>query len=420
MDPKHSMANTALAILETQGDQVARADDERKEKAVINLETAIKSDRNNPLTLKLIADHYFNQKNYQMSQVVCEHAFKVLDTYRRPEQTLRENPNFRMDIEFIRSDIFFILGKIHHACRNFKDAFENYLQAVKSNDQNMPAQFNLAKVFYYNDSYPQAEEALEKVLKNPRHKDTVEVIRLLAQTKTRLGKVGEGVELFKRVIELNPKDYEANIEIGQVFDQTDPKAAIIYYENALKILNSTNELVPPELLVNVGTLRLEIGKVQESMQAYEQAIANCDKLLEFHIQGEEHTKLVAIRLTARFNLAYWLETNNEITKATESYKNILREEPTYLDAYLRLAFISYKKGNNQRAFTLLEDAKKNVVTQRPVYQYCIKGKMLFDVCQTEKAVKEFKDLEQIIKSFDSYIVLSVANIYYEWSTRIRD
>ena len=125
----------------------------------------------------------------------------------------------------------------------------------------MPAQFNLAKVFYINDSYPQAEEALEKVLKNPRHKDTVEVIRLLAQTKSRLGKVGEGVELFKRVIELNPKDFEANIEIGQVFDQTDPKAAIIYYENALKILNSTNEVVPPELLVNVGTLRLEIGKV---------------------------------------------------------------------------------------------------------------------------------------------------------------
>ena len=91
------------------------------------------------------------------------------------------------------------------------------------------------------------------------------------------------MELFKRVIELNPKDYEANIEIGQVYDQTDAKTAIIYYENALKILNSTNEVVPPELLVNVGTLRLEIGKVQESMQAYEQAIANCDKLLESHV-----------------------------------------------------------------------------------------------------------------------------------------
>jgi RNA polymerase-associated protein CTR9 len=35
-------------------------------------------------------------------------------------------------------------------------------------------------------------------------------------------------------------------------------------------------------------------------------------------------------------------------------------------------------------------------------------------------VKEFKDIEGIIKNFDSYIILSVANIYYEWSTRMRD
>ena len=40
--------------------------------------------------------------------------------------------------------------------------------------------------------------------------------------------------------------------------------------------------------------------------------------------------------------------------------------------------------------------------------------------QSEKAVKEFKDIEAVIKCFDSYVVLSVANIYYEWSTRLRD
>lgn len=52
-----------------------------------------------------------------------------------------------------------------------------------------------------------------------------------------LGKPLEGVELYKRVIQLNPRDYEANIEIAQVFDQNDPKTALVYYENALKILN---------------------------------------------------------------------------------------------------------------------------------------------------------------------------------------
>ena len=36
-------------------------------------------------------------------------------------------------------------------------------------------------------------------------------------------------------------------------------------------------------------------------------------------------------------------------------------------------------------------------------------------------MKEFKILQDdILKGFDSYIVLSVANIYYEWSTRMRD
>lgn len=67
MDPKHSMANAAMFVLESHGDTVARPDEQRKEKAVKNLETAISSDRNNPLALKLLADHYFQQKNYQMS-----------------------------------------------------------------------------------------------------------------------------------------------------------------------------------------------------------------------------------------------------------------------------------------------------------------------------------------------------------------
>jgi len=46
--------------------------------------------------------------------------------------------------------------------------------------------------------------------------------------------------------------------------------------------------------------------------------------------------------------------------------------------------------------------------------------MLADNHFTEESVNEFKTLQdKILKSYDSYIVLSVANIYYEWSTRCR-
>jgi hypothetical protein len=61
------------------------------------------------------------------------------------------------------------------------------------------------------------------------------------------------------------------------------------------------------------------------------AIENARKLKETHTQGEEHAKLVAMILTATFNLAYWHENNNDVARASDMYKQILREEPTYLD-----------------------------------------------------------------------------------------
>lgn len=125
-------------------------------------------------------------------------------------------------------------------------------------------------------------------------------------------------------------------------------------------------------------------------------------------------------MTARFNLGYWHELHLNLGEAKEIYGDILRKEATYLDAYLRLAYLAARRGNPERAFALLEDAKKHVNNQRPAYQYCIKGKMLMDNHQSEESVQEFKTLQdKIIKGFDSYVVLSVANVYYEWSTRCR-
>lgn len=178
-------------------------------------------------------------------------------------------------------------------------------------------------------------------------------MRILAQIKGRLGKTNDSVDLLKKVLELNPKDFEANIEIGQVYEQNDPKTASIYYEKALKVIEELIEegsvgfkLVPPELLVSIGTLRLEIGKKDDAKIAYDMAIENCDKLInDMPVQeGEEYKKLMAIRITARFNLGYWHEMNLDLDEAKLIYNDIIRIEVSYLDAYLRLAYMANKKG----------------------------------------------------------------------------
>ena len=85
-------------------------------------------------------------------------------------------------------------------------------------------------------------------------------------------------------MELNPKDHETNLEIAILFEQTEPQHALVYYENCLRIHESEvkdrkdlrsaaaeenkfpkeDEFVSPELLNNVGVLRMEVGKVHEA------------------------------------------------------------------------------------------------------------------------------------------------------------
>jgi hypothetical protein len=38
------------------------------------------------------------------------------------------------------------------------------------------------------------------------------------------------------VLELNPKDYEANFEIAALFELTEHKNALVYYETGVKVL----------------------------------------------------------------------------------------------------------------------------------------------------------------------------------------
>lgn len=72
------------------------------------------------------------------------------------------------------------------------------------------------------------------VLSCPRYKDSYEAIRLLAQIKARQSRQpenqNEALKLFRHVLELNPEDYDANFEIAGLFEQTEPKRALLYYE----------------------------------------------------------------------------------------------------------------------------------------------------------------------------------------------
>ena len=73
------------------------------------------------------------------------------------------------------------------------------------------------------------------MLSNYKYKDCFEAIKLLAKVKSLQDKKYEALALYKRIIELNPKDYKSCYDVALLFDHFDQTLALSYYEQGLRI-----------------------------------------------------------------------------------------------------------------------------------------------------------------------------------------
>lgn len=225
--------------------------------------------------MKHLAEHFFVTKDLDIAEALTVRAIKYCESYK---STL------------LKSDLNFILGKIYHQQEKYTEALDFYFKSVKLNPINYAAYFCLAKIHYLNGHFPAAEESLNKFMIIPKFKDCYEALRLLAKVKQQTGDKYEAMAHFKRCIELNPGDYKASFEIAQMFDLADQPLALMYYEQGLKSMNLEIEkrhklsaetlseeefnkdprnIVPPELLNNIGVMRLEAAESLKHTNASE-------------------------------------------------------------------------------------------------------------------------------------------------------
>ena len=69
-------------------------------------------DDTNPLTMKHLAEHFFFDGELEIAESLCLRALDFCKKLGKPDAV--ELPNFRKDIDLLRSDLNFILGKVFH------------------------------------------------------------------------------------------------------------------------------------------------------------------------------------------------------------------------------------------------------------------------------------------------------------------
>lgn len=108
IDSRNAMALTSLGITEI---AINSSDGKQREKAVYLFQRSFEIDDTNPLTMKNLADHFFNCKEFEISGHLIDRALNYSQNYQGTQ---------------LKSDLFFLKGKIQHINEKYNEALDCY------------------------------------------------------------------------------------------------------------------------------------------------------------------------------------------------------------------------------------------------------------------------------------------------------
>ena len=176
-EPQNAMAMTALGITEM---RLNFSSQSNRMMAITLFQKSFEIDDQNPLTMKHLADHFFIHGDLDLAQNLCLRALKFCEKLKKAEA---DSPSFRRDIQPLKSDLSFILGKIFHKLEDYDSAIVHYFKAVEENSQNFSALYCLAQIHFLNGNFMAVDDCLGRVLAEPKFKHCFEAIKLLAKAK---------------------------------------------------------------------------------------------------------------------------------------------------------------------------------------------------------------------------------------------
>uniref|UniRef100_A0A0N5AFT6 TPR_REGION domain-containing protein n=1 Tax=Syphacia muris TaxID=451379 RepID=A0A0N5AFT6_9BILA len=320
LEPENVNALVALAILDL------NTGSEGIQKGVQLLSRAYNVDRENPVVLNHLANHFFYKKMFDRVEHLAWHAFQITDN------------------EAMRAESSFQLARSYHFRNNFEKAFQHYYQATQFASPNFVLPYyGLGQMYIHREEFDNAISCFEKVLKVfPNNYDTLKVLGSLyahsdpADQKEKETRRQKAKEILKKVVDMCPDDIEALIDYAQLIENINPQGSLDAYEKVIELLQANMIDVPPEIINNIGSLQLSLGRYEEAKDSFELALKK--------LADDSAEELKLLQITVKYNLARSNEMLCLFNTAEQLYKNILQEKSNYIDCYMRLGCLARDKG----------------------------------------------------------------------------
>ena len=147
-------------------------------------------------------------------------------------------------------------------------------------------------------------------------------------------------------------------------------------------------------------------------------------------------KFKSLELSIYFNLALYYEAKNEFAEAYKYYKHIIKENPYFVDAYIKLGELAKLRGHEKKAIDYMKqaldkhfkkDAKSDLnpnarllsMLPKPINPILNLAQIFFDSGNEQDAISYLKTILNEYDDKDIYTIIFLGNLHYEFAVNFR-
>lgn len=290
---------------------------------------------------------YLFSKKTQMETVIklCE---KVIDYSEVPAVT---------------SDAYFWIARAYHDLGRFDNAMSAYQRARVAKPDNVLAKVGMGQIQIINNELTEAKLTFEKIVQeHPKcaegmlilgylyardHIGRTPIIGSSSRSDNKLSgfetaKARVLLERYLSIVDSRPgiqsTEIDVCITLSQLYENENIDRAVSFLEQALALQKqiSTGERIQPKLLNNLGVLNYHKGKLEQARELFESSLAQLSG--ENSAVGIEDKESLIVSTT--YNLARLEEQSGKIEEAKTLYYEIDKQMPGYVDARIRLCYLT--------------------------------------------------------------------------------
>ncbi|MFW6048883.1 MAG: tetratricopeptide repeat protein [Candidatus Bipolaricaulota bacterium] len=290
------------------------------------------------------------EKKKELENDVSEYNDRAVENYMEVVRTTGSSDaellNRVLDIAPDDPEANYYLGEANLQQKKYKQARENFKNAVEAKDDYVAAYIKYGDVLVQLRNYEKAIEQYEKVLE--MESDNVSVINKLALTYKKQDNYDKAEETYEKALEVDPGNFEAKKGLGDLYREEDNyEEAIQYYNDALAIRSDG------ETGVSLGRTYLSNGELEEAQKEFDNVLSTDPYNAEAYLGLGD----------------VYMEKNMKEMALEEYQDGLARTQDSSLVIDLAKKIVELQPGDVETRFTLAEAYRDEHVYDSAIDQY---------------------------------------------------